>query len=179
MRVFLACIATFALATPTANAAGGVALWDGVARSIRGQHVERVEVDGHQFDLKPIGTDGSGKRRIVQTETSWTVIGSFHKRIKGKNHVVYYELSGGVGKAPRGIMTAIKYRGIRLNPGVIFAGKVLGAVIPGVDSNDVLNAVQGYQDWRVGSWEAAAQKVVDEMAAQVGKMVDAGVPFPR
>lgn len=162
---------TYLLVASVAAAGERPTLEQAVALSIQGKHVKGFQLARHGFDLKPIGTDGSGKRDIVETATSITLSGSIHHRIKGKNDVVYYWIAVEKGKTPRGVITSIKYRGIRTNVFVRIGSKVAGAVVPGVDANEILDAVNDIQRWRIGSWEESAQTIVGEIARQLDRQV--------
>jgi hypothetical protein len=158
---------TYLLVVSVAVAGQHPTLQDAVALSIQGNHVRGVQVGKHGFDLKPIGTDGSGKKVIIETATSKTFAGSFHHRIVGKNDVVYYTIVVEKGRSPRGVVTSIKYRGLSTNVWVRLGCKAAAASIPGIDGTDILDAVKVAQQWAVGSWEESAQMIVDEMAAQL------------
>lgn len=164
---------TYLLVVSVAAAGERPALQQAVALSIQGKHVNGVQVGKHGFDLKPIGTDGSGKKVIIETETSKTVEGSFHHRVVSKNDVVYYMIVVEKGKTPRGVIKRIWYRGLKENWAIKVGSKVVKKVTGKVIGFEVdfAEGIDEFQRWRVGSWEESAQMIVDEMAAQLDKQV--------
>ncbi|QDV39470.1 hypothetical protein [Tautonia plasticadhaerens] len=180
-KAFQAVTYLLVVSVSVASADERLTLQQAVALSIQGKHVKGVQVGKHGFDLKPIGTDGSGKKVIIETAMSKTFEGSFHHRIVSKNDVVYYKIVAEKGKAPRGDIIRIKYRGLKENWAIGSGSKVVKKVIEtatGIEV-DFAEGIGELQRWRVGSWEESAQTIVDEMAAQLAEMLDAGVSLPQ
>jgi hypothetical protein len=112
------------------------------------EKTQSITVNGHGFYLRP--------DTITRTAAGVQAEDYLRHRIVGKGDRVHIKLLAEEGKPPYGIITKIEYRGVRQNWLVKIFPKVPGAV-------------GEFQRWRVGSWEASAQQVVDEMANRLAR----------